>query len=104
MIRIHVISKEKHLKEIIIEGHALYDDYGKDIVCAAVSATYLCTVNAIFSLNENSITVEDKKDKKIIFVNKQDQTINILLKNMLNCLSSLEKQYPKNIKLDKEEK
>ena len=103
MIRIHVISKEKYLKEITIKGHALYDDYGKDIVCAAVSATYLCTVNAIFSLDENSITVEEEKDKKTISVNKQDQTINILLENMLNCLSSLAKQYPKNIKLDKEE-
>ena len=30
--------------------------------------------------------------------------INKLLENMIRCLESLEKQYPKNINLDKEEK
>ena len=33
-------------KDITITGHANYDTYGKDIVCAAVSATVICTVNA----------------------------------------------------------
>ena len=35
---------------------------------------------------------------------KNDAIIQKLLENMIMCLSSLQEQYPKNIKLDKEEK
>ena len=42
---------------ITISGHANYDDYGKDIVCAAVSATVITTVNGILSIDETSIEV-----------------------------------------------
>ena len=99
MIRINVDKENNQIKKIILEGHANYDEYGKDIVCAAVSATYLCTVNAILSLNKNSIQVNNNKAKQEIIVNTYDDTTNTLLKNMINCLESLEKQYPKNINL-----
>ncbi len=104
MIRIYTVYNKKILKEIIIEGHANYDEYGKDIVCAAVSATYLCTVNGIFALKENSIKIEDNNLQKKIIILQQNKTVITLLLNMIKCLESLEKQYPKNIKLNKEEK
>ncbi len=103
MIRIHIVQNKQVLKKIILEGHANYNEYGKDIVCAAVSATYLCTINGIFALNGETIKVEDNNDKKIIKVLNYDKTTITLLENMIRCLTSLEKQYPKNIKLDKEE-
>jgi uncharacterized protein len=31
------ISNDKIIKDLIIKGHSNYDEYGKDIVCAAVS-------------------------------------------------------------------
>ena len=99
MINIHVLYNKDAIKKITLKGHALYDDYGKDIVCAAVSATYLCTVNAIYTINEKSIEVKNQT----ITVKENDKTIKLLLENMIRCLESLEKQYPKNIKLDKEE-
>ena len=99
MIRINVDKENNQIKKIILEGHANYDEYGKDIVCAAVSATYLCTVNAILSLNKNSIQVNNNKAKQEIIVNTYDEVTNTLLNNMINCLESLEKQYPKIINL-----
>ena len=104
MIRINVIKENKIIKKITFKGHADYDEFGKDIVCSAVSATYLCTVNAIFSLNENSISVTTKKNLQEIIVKEEDSITLTLLNNMINCLESLERQYPKNINLDKEEK
>ena len=104
MIRMKVSYKKDTIKSITFEGHALYDNYGKDIVCASVSATYLCTINAIYAIKEDSIEVISTKEKQIINVQKENQTVQILLQNMIRCLTSLEKQYPKNIKLDKEEK
>ena len=99
MIRINVQKENNQIKKITLEGHANYEEYGKDIVCAAVSATYLCTVNAILSLNEKLIQVKNDQDLQEIIVINYDATINILLNNMVNCLKSLEKQYPKNINL-----
>ena len=104
MIRIHVFYKNCIIDSVLLEGHALYDDYGKDIVCASVSSTYLCTVNAIYAINENSVSVIDEENRQIIQVKSTDKIIQILLQNMIRCFKSLERQYPKNIKLDKEEK
>ena len=104
MIRINVIYKKNEISKITFKGHANFEEYGKDIVCAAVSATYLCTINAIYSLNDNSIKVEDINDTKIITIINNDKTTITLTQNMLNCLTSLEKQYPKYLKIDKEEK
>ena len=104
MIRINVVKKNNIIESVTFKGHANYDDYGKDIVCAAVSATYLCTVNAIFSLNNNSIDVVNEDNLQVIKVLEFDNITNSLLNNMINCLESLQEQYPKNINLDKEEK
>ena len=104
MIRINVITKNNIIESVTFKGHANYDDYGKDIVCAAVSATYLCTVNAILSLNNNSIDIITEHNLQVIKVLEIDKITISLLNNMINCLESLQKQYPKNINLDKEEK
>ena len=103
MIRIHVVYQNHILKKVTIFGHAKYEDYGKDIVCAAVSATYLCTVNGVLSLNNEAIVVNSGKDIQEIVVNTNDKVVLTLLQNMIDCFLDLEKQYPKNIKLDKEE-
>ena len=103
MIRIHILKKKDNIDSIIFEGHALYDNYGKDIICASVSSIYFCTINAIYALNEKSIIVTSEKEKQMIKVKIKDNIIQTLLQNMINCLERIEKQYPKNIKLDKEE-
>ena len=100
MIRININYKDNYINEITLKGHANYSDYGSDIVCAAVSATYLCTVNAILLLKESSIEVFSKEDIQTIKVLVNDDTTYKLLKNMIRCLRSLEEQYPNNIKIN----
>ena len=104
MIRISVIKKNNKIESITFKGHADYDEYGKDIVCAAVSATYLCTVNGILCLKKDSISIISDENLQKITVLRNDEITIGLLNNMINCLESLKKQYPKNINLDKEEK
>ena len=99
MIRINVNYKDNYIKQITLEGHANYSDYGTDIVCAAVSATYLCTINGIFSVKDDSIEVFSVNNKEVVEVLIQDTTINKLLENMIRCLKSLEEKYPNNIKI-----
>ena len=97
--------KIKVEKDIVsIAGHAKYDDYGKDIVCAAVSSIVMCSVEAIAQFDENAINIISQKDKLDIIINKQDQITTTLITNMLTCLKEIEKQYPKNIQInDREE-
>ena len=99
MIRIEVIKNNEKYQKITFEDHANYANYGKDIVCAAVSSTMLCTVNAIYLINEESIKVTKTDDNFIIEIIKDNDITNKLIENMMHCLESLEKDYPKNIKI-----
>lgn len=90
-------------KDISIIGHANYDEYGKDIVCSAVSATVICTINAISSININAINVSSIEDKLTINILEKDDITNKLLNNMINLLKELASKYPKNIKIIDEE-
>ena len=99
MIRININYQDNYIKKITLKGHANYSDYGNDIVCAAVSATYLCTINGILSIKDNSLEVLSQDNNQTITVLIKDDTINKLLENMIRCLKSLEEQYPNNIKI-----
>lgn len=99
MLRIKITRESNQIKKITFIGHANYNDYGNDIVCAATSATMLCTVNAIFSINNDAIKVEKDTNLTTIDVLSNDQIIIKLIDNMVRCLKSLEQQYPKNIKI-----
>lgn len=89
-------------KEIVISGHANYEEYGKDIVCASVSSIITTSVNAIYSLNNKAISVSDKNDVMIITKVNIDEISQKLLNNMLNMLEELSKDYPKNINVRNE--
>ena len=89
-------------KVIKISGHADFNTYGKDIVCASVSSIVYTTINGILNINKNAIKYTDNIDLNIeILIN--DITTNKLIKNMIDLLIDLEKQYPKNIKISKGE-
>ena len=90
--------KVKVNKDLItISGHALYDEYGKDIVCASVSSIITTSINAILMLEEDSISYEEEKNKIIIKIKKETKITKKLILNMINLLKELEQTYPKNI-------
>ena len=93
-----MIIVQKKEKKISISGHALYDDYGKDIVCSAVSSIVITTINGITSIDESSIKV-NTSDGIEIDVLKDDKVTLSLINNMMDLLKDLEGQYPKNIKI-----
>ena len=99
-----MIKVEVTKDTISIHGHAMYDDYGKDIVCAAVSSTIITSVESIASIDKTSIDINEMPNKLEIIINKHDNITNKLITTMINLLKELEKKYPKNIKIiNKEE-
>lgn len=103
MIHIKVKEENHKLKSISVKGHAMYDDYGKDIVCSAVSTCVITTVNGILEIDDTSIDVKQNTNEIMIVLKKDNDIVNKLLKNMIDILTSLKEQYPKNIRLNKEE-
>ena len=89
----------KDSKNISIKGHALYDDYGKDIVCSAVSSIVITTINGIISINSSAISYHLVKDGLIIEIRSFDNVTLKLIDNMLELLIKLSKDYPKNIQI-----
>lgn len=85
--------------ELTIKGHSLYDDFGKDIVCASVSSICITTVNALLSIDEDCITYEESDGYLKIKINNHNEIVDKLINNMINLLTELEKKYKKNIQI-----
>lgn len=84
--------------EITIKGHAGYEEFGKDIVCAAVSSIVITSVNACLRIDSNSIKYKED-DGVFINVLKHNEVIDKLIENLIDLLENLEKQYPKYIEI-----
>jgi len=103
MIRVKVYKKNKQINKITFRGHADYDEFGKDIVCAACSATILTTLNGILSIDKSTIGVKGKDNNIDVKIKKNNEITLKLINNMLNCLKSIKQYYPKNIEIIEEE-
>lgn len=100
MISVEVKRKDGIIEELTIKGHAMFDTYGKDIVCAGVSSSLITTINAIISFDENAISY---KENIFELENiKKDNITNKLLENLVEVLKETQKQYGKNIKVKEE--
>ena len=94
-----MIKVEIENNKIEIKGHANYDDYGKDIVCASVSSIVITTINAIIEFDPESIYYEDLNNRILIEKIKDDDITNKLINNMIELLEELEESYKDNIKI-----
>jgi uncharacterized protein YsxB (DUF464 family) len=103
MIKVQITAKDNNIKKINIKGHAGYDDYGKDIVCSSVSSITITTINAILMFDKNYISYNEKKDNFEIVINENNDITNKLIQNMINMLTELSQDYPKNIKIEEED-
>ena len=99
MISVKVEKENSKYKRIKILGHALYDDYGKDIVCSAASSIVTTTINGILTLKKGSLSYLVGKKGMTIEIKNEDETTQLLIQNMINLLKELEKNYPANIEV-----
>ena len=97
MIRVEI--KKNHIK---ISGHAMFDEYGKDIVCAAASSIVTTSINGILRLDDKAISYKLSDGELSIDILKDNFETKTLILNMISLLKDLEKQYGKNIKINEE--
>lgn len=101
MIKVNLKRINEKTKSVSITGHALYDDYGKDIVCASVSSIVITSVNAIIRFDMESISY-NTENGIFISILKHNEITDTLIDNMVSLLVELEKQYKKNIQISEE--
>ena len=99
MIKVETKKENGKYVRIKILGHAMYDDYGKDIVCSAASSIVTTTVNGILSLNKGSLSYLVSKKGVSIDIKSTDTMTQILINNMVSLLKELEVNYPANIEV-----
>ena len=90
------ISKD----HIEIKGHAMFDEYGKDIVCAALSSIVIISINGILSIDKDSIEYKQSEGLMVIDILKHTKEVDALILNMINLLKELKLQYKKNIQIE----
>ena len=99
MIKIKINYDNDFIKDFKISGHALYDEHGKDIVCASVSSIVITSINLALKLNDKSLDVVQKEgliDAKVLV---KDEIINKILLNMKDMLEELSKDYERYVKI-----
>ncbi len=85
-----------------ISGHSEYAEFGKDIVCAAVSSAAYMVINTITDVIGASadVTVSDNTGHMRAIINKKDAlACNDILKGFKMHLLLLEEIYSPNIKV-----
>ena len=101
MIKVNIKNKNDKVYEIVVKGHAGYDNYGKDIVCAAVSTMMITAINNIISLDDSIDYVENDGLLKVT-IKKETEMNQKILNNVIMMLEDLKTQYPKNIEIRNE--
>ena len=101
MIKVIIKTTDNDINEIIVNGHAGFDEYGKDIICAAASTLATASVNHILSL-EATIDATINDDVLTIKVNTITDTNQSILVSMINMFEELAMDYPKNIIIKEE--
>ena len=98
MISVNVSFIGKDVQSLTVSGHANYDEYGKDIVCAGVSAIVTGGINALESEMKNVEIINKANELGVIVVNNNEK-IQIILNTILVQLETIENSYEKYIKI-----
>lgn len=98
MIKVRVSKNKNVIESIECSGHAMYDDYGKDIVCASFSTMIITTINGILSIDKKAISYTEGNNLKIVNL-KKDNITNSLLNNLVDMIYELRDNYNKNINI-----
>lgn len=109
MIEVSFVRKSGLLTKFTYNGHAEYDEYGKDIVCAAVTAQCMMIYNGLNEIMkvENELNLEEDGGYLSVDIQKasldQKKEAQILMETLLLGIKAILLQYEEFIKLIEEE-
>ena len=96
MITVTVSKKNNSYISFVSEGHAGYAEEGQDIICAAVSALVINTVNSLEQLTKDSIKAKEKDGfVSFTFTAPISEGGTLLMNSLLLGLTEIEHSYSK---------
>ena len=84
---------------ITIEGHANYAEYGKDIVCAGMTALMRTLVKSIEDLTEDEIEYEISSGKVDIHYRNLSEKSKTLVDSFFVGVCMIANEYPEYVKI-----
>ena len=100
MITITIRKEKDKVVAFSVTGHAEYADEGQDIVCSAVSALTINTVNSIEQLTSDRIcTAQSDGELHAEMLGTVSPEAHLLLQSMYLGLQSVAEQYPGHVKI-----
>ena len=68
MIRVVISRGDGYIDGFRLTGHAGYDDYGRDIICSAMSMIAINTVNSLSILAEEDFGFDQDEETGLLYV------------------------------------
>lgn len=101
MIKVKVTYQKEIVTSLTVSGHANSGEYGKDLVCAGVSAVVVGGLNSLRNHSDFTIDIKDG------YVNVKANTLpsnpdHIVLETIVTSLLTIEQNYRKYIKITQE--
>jgi len=100
-------SNDGLITSFTLSGHAEFDEYGSDIVCAGASAVTFGAVNAVLSLTKIEPQIDQGGEGGYLHVklpNNLDEStsdkVQLLLEGMLVSLQTIEREYGQYISVN----
>ncbi|KIL46129.1 ribosomal-processing cysteine protease Prp [Jeotgalibacillus campisalis] len=106
MIQVIIERDGKRIKAFQMDGHADWDESGKDLVCAGASAVSFGAVNAVYALTAAEPVIEQSPDGGYLRIDfpsntepADDERVQLLLEGMIVSLQTIEREYGQYIKI-----
>ncbi|MBP3736633.1 MAG: ribosomal-processing cysteine protease Prp [Lachnospiraceae bacterium] len=99
MTDVQVTRKDGAYRSVYVRGHAGFAEEGEDIVCAAISALTINTVNCLEEIVREEMTTESSEDGAVIgirFPKVPGKEATLLIDCLLYGLRSIREQYGKS--------
>lgn len=95
MIQVRAEKENGTYRKFMIDGYAEYADEGQDIVCAAVSALVINTINSIEEFTEDAFTCDcaDGQIRNWEFTSSVSPETELLMNALMLGLVNIQKSY-----------
>ena len=100
MIKIQINKTNNKYSSLIVSGHSNYDEHGKDIVCAGVSAIVTGGINALAAIDKNVISFRvDDGYVNLDVLDIKNNNIQLIMDVIIIQLRTIEESYKKYVKI-----
>ena len=97
MIKAVFHKDEDKITSFKVEGHAGYAPSGRDVVCAAVSALVVGTINGLEVLTDATFDTAMSHGFTRLDIKVPTSYSNVLINSMLLSLKCIQEEYPDNL-------